>query len=398
MISVQSAQQAMQKAIPPFSTIEQPLLKSYGCVLRQDIVADRPVPAGAMSVMDGIAIRYASHKNGVRKFLIEGLQAAGQPARELKFPDSCVQISTGALISNGCDTVIPIEKVKITEGKAMIAADIDVKKGQYVRNAGSLYKGGARLIKAGTVLGPVEIATAGAVGAAQVSVSVPPQIAVVSNGDELVDIDQPVEAYQIRKSNSLFIQAALQRTHMFKADLYHFRDNLKVLKRQIGALLERYDALVTTGGVSMGQLDLIPQAMADLKVECLFHKVKQRPGMPFWFGISKSGKPVFALPGNPLSAQIGTYRHVIPQLTRALGCPVRKEYAVIMEAVEPPTRYTYFCPVSTKPQDDGTLSATPRPFRNSGDFAALVGTDGFVEIPPQSAKIKKGQTVSFYRW
>ncbi|MCA9393112.1 MAG: molybdopterin molybdotransferase MoeA [Candidatus Omnitrophica bacterium] len=398
MISVQSAQQMMQKAIQPFPSVEQPLLKSYGCVLRADIVADRPVPAGAMSVMDGIAVRYASVKKGVRKFLIEGLQAAGHPALDLKFADSCVQISTGALISGGCDTVIPIEKVKITEGKAMIAADLEVQKGQFIRKAGSLYKAGAKLVKAGAVLGPVEIAVAGAVGAAQVTVSVPPQIAVVSTGDELVDIDQPAEDYQIRKSNSLFIQAALQRTQLFKADLYHFRDNLKVLKRQVGALLERYDALVTTGGVSMGELDLIPQTMADLNVECLFHKVKQRPGMPFWFGTTKSGKPVFALPGNPLAAQIGTYRHVIPQLKKALGSPVSKEYVVLTEPLEPPTRYAYYCPVTVDSHDNGNLSATPQPYRNSGDFAAMVGTAGFVEIPPQSEKIKKGQPVSFYRW
>lgn len=398
MISITTAQQTMHKAIKPFPATEQPLLKSAGCVLRQDISADRPVPAADASVMDGIAIRYESYKKGVRKFLIEGLQAAGQPVREMKFPDSCVEISTGALLSTGCDTVIPIEEVTIGEGKAVVSAKAVVKKGQFIRKAGSLYKEGARLVKAGSVLGPAEMAVAAATGTAVVKVAAPPQVAIISTGDELVDIDQPAEDYQIRKSNALFIQAALHKTQLFKADLYHFRDNLKVLKRQVGALLERYDVLITIGGVSMGKLDLVPQTMAELKVKCQFHKVKQRPGMPFWFGISSDGKPVFALPGNPLSSQIGTYRHIIPQLCRALGCPREKELAVLSEALESPTTHTYFCPVTVKAGPDGQLVAGVRPYRNSGDFAATVGTHGFVEVPAQSGKLKKGQALTFYRW
>ena len=398
MISITTAQQTMNKSIPAFPDTERPLLKSFGCVLRQDITADRPVPAADCSVMDGIAIRYQSYNKGVRKFLIEGLQAAGRPVREMKFPDSCVEISTGALISQGCDTVVPIEEVRIGEGKAVISDKAEVKKGQFIRKAGSLYKKGARLVKSGSVLGPAEVAAAGATGTATVKVAVPPQVAIISTGDELVDIDQPAEDYQIRKSNSLFIQAALHKTQLFKADLYHFRDNLKVLKRQVGALLERYDVLITIGGVSMGKLDLIPQTMDALKVECRFHKVKQRPGMPFWFGVSRDGKPVFGLPGNPLSTQIGTYRHIIPQLRRALGCPVSKEYAVLSEAFEPPTDHAYFCPVTVQAGQDGVLTATVRPYRNSGDGAATVGTHGFVEVPPQTKKIKKGTALVFYRW
>lgn len=398
MISITTAQQTMQKAISAFPDVERPLLKSMGCVLRQDILSDRLVPAAECSVMDGIAIRFDSYNKGVRKFLIEGLQSAGKPRRELKFPDSCVEISTGAIISSGCDTVIPIEQVKVGEGKAVIAKDIEIQKGQFIRRAGSLYKAGARLVKEGSVLGPAEAAVAGANGVSTVRVAMPPQVAIISTGDELVDIDQPVEDYQIRKSNSLFIQAALQKTQLFKADLYHFRDNLKVLKRQVGALLERYDALVTIGGVSMGKLDLIPQTMDELKVDCLFHKVKQRPGMPFWFGISKNGKPVFSLPGNPLSTQIGTYRHVIPQLKRALGCEVRKEWALLSESFESPTPHTYFCPVTVQIGDDGKQIAKLKPYRNSGDYAATVGTDGFVEVPANSGKVKKGQALAYYRW
>ncbi len=398
MISVNKAQQMMRQAIPAFAQVERPLLKSYGCVLRQDILADRPVPAADLSAMDGIAIAFQSYKNGVRKFLIEGLQAAGEPGLRRKFSDSCVEISTGAVISPGCDTVIPIEAVTISEGKAAIRDGMAVTKGQFIRKAGSLYKAGSRLVKAGAILGPVEAAVAGATGSATVKVSAPPQVAIISTGDELVDIDQPVKEYQIRKSNSLFIQSALLKTQLFQADLYHFRDNLKVLKRQVGALLERYDVLVTIGGVSMGKRDLIPQTMTELKVKCLFHRVKQRPGMPFWFGVASSGKPVFALPGNPLSTQVATYRHIIPQLKRALGCAPVKETAVLGEALDVPTKFTYFCPVKTKAEPDGKLIALAHRFRNSGDFAAAAATQGFVEIPAQSTRIKKGQPLPFYRW
>ncbi|MGE0266839.1 MAG: molybdopterin molybdotransferase MoeA [Candidatus Omnitrophota bacterium] len=398
MITISEADLIIEKAVKPFPVVEQPLLKSYGAVLREDITADRDMPPFDKSLMDGIAIRMESYNKGNRRFLVEGTQSAGIPALPLKFGDSCTEIMTGAVLSQGCDTVIPIEEVTIEEGKALVKDGLTLKKLQFIRPKGADHKQGVTLLPGGSVLGPVQIATAAAVGAAVVKVSLKPNVAVISNGDELVDIDGPLEPYQIRKSNSYFIQAALRKTQLFDADLFHFKDNLKVLNRQIGAILERYDVLVLTGGVSMGKFDLIPRVMEELKVRVLFHKVQQKPGKPFWFGVSADGKPVFALPGNPVSTQMGTYRHVIPSLQKALGLVPRREFVTLTEEFQPDTKLTFFCPVKLEEISDARLSARPQTFKGSGDFASLAGSDGFIEIPQNTQAVQSGDVVRFYRW
>ncbi|MBP9853295.1 MAG: molybdopterin molybdotransferase MoeA [Candidatus Omnitrophica bacterium] len=398
MISIQEADQIILKATKPFPIVERPLLKSYGAVLIENIKADRDMPPFDKSLMDGLAIRIESYKKGNRKFLVEGTQSAGIPALSLKFADSCTEIMTGAVLSEGCDTVIPIEDVTIQEGKALVKDGLALKKGQFIRSKGSDHKKGEILIPKGNILGPVQIATVAAVGAAQVKVSAKPSVAIISSGDELVDLDVPVEPYQIRKSNSYFIQAALEKTQLFDTALFHFKDNLKVLIRQIGAIIERYDVLVLTGGVSMGKFDLIPQAMKELKVKVLFHKVQQKPGKPFWFGISSDGKPVFALPGNPVSTQMGTYRYVIPSLQRALGLEPAEEFVQLNEEFTPDTPLTFFCPVKLEKTKDAILTARPQIFKGSGDFASLALSDGFIEIPSGTKVIKPGTTARFYRW
>lgn len=398
MITITEADQIIQKAVKPFPVVERPLLKSYGAVLRENILADRDMPPFDKSLMDGVAIRIESYQKGNRKFLVEGTQSAGIPSLPLKFHDSCTEIMTGAVLSQGCDAVIPIEEVTIKEGKALVKDGLTLKNMQFIRPQGADHKQGETLIPQGSILGPVQVATAAAVGAAMVKVSLKPNVAVISNGDELVDIDAPLEPYQIRKSNSYFIQAALRKTQLFDADLFHFKDNLKVLNRQIGAILERYDVLVLTGGVSMGKFDLIPRVMEELKVKVLFHKVQQKPGKPFWFGVSAEGKPVFALPGNPVSTQMGTYRHVIPSLQKALGFEPVREFVCLGEEFQPDTKLTFFCPVKLVPACDAKLTARPQIFKGSGDFASLAGSDGFIEIQPDTVVTPAGTTARFYRW
>lgn len=398
MITIDEADKIIHQAINPFPVIEQSLLKSYGAILQEDILADRDMPPFDKSLMDGIAIRMESYQKGNRKFLVAGTQAAGIPALKLKFDDSCTEIMTGAVLTQGCDTVIPIEEVKIEEGKALVNDGLKLNKMQFIRPQGSDHKQGEKLIPKGSILGPIQISTAAAVGAAVVKVSLKPNVAVISSGDELVDIDVPLEPYQIRKANSYFIQAAMRKTQLFDTDLFHFKDNLKVLNRQIGALLERYDVLVLTGGVSMGKFDLIPQVMEELKVKVLFHKVQQKPGKPFWFGISADGKPVFALPGNPVSTQMGTYRYVIPHLQKAMGVEPRREFVSLSEEFQPDTKLAFFCPVKLEDTADAKLTARPQIFKGSGDFASLAGSDGFIEIAPDTEKIKQGTVARFYRW
>ncbi len=397
MISVAEADQIIRDAMTAFPVVTQSLTKSYGCVLQEDLVADRDLPPFHKSMMDGIAIVAAAYQKGTRRFPIEGIQSAGKPQQTLCFDHACFEIMTGAVVPEGCDCVIPIERVQISDGKAQVEDGLELSEMQHIRPQGADHKQGRVLVTKGSTLGPVQVATAAAIGKAELMVSQRPRIALISNGDELVDIDAPIEPYQIRRSNSYFMQAALRKVLMYDADLYHFRDDLKVLRKQIGAILENYDVVILTGGVSMGKFDLIPQVLDELGVKALFHKVSQKPGKPFWFGQRDNGTPVFALPGNPVSTQVGLYRHVIPNLRRAAGEQVIEEFVRLSEDYTPSTKFTYFCPVQLRHASDEELSAKPCATGGSGDFASMANTDGFVELTGGQQTLK-GTRVRLYRW
>jgi len=222
---------------------------------------------------------------------------------------------------------------------------------------------------------------------------------VIGTGDELVGIKQKPDAYQIRQSNSYALQAALQLQGYDQVTRYHIRDDKDEMRTQLGQILNDFDIIVLSGGVSMGKFDYIPEVLKALGVKVLFHKVKQRPGMPFWFGKNKDGKPVFALPGNPVSTQIGLARYVLPYLNQAVGCKAPlQEFAVLSEDVRITTAFTNFLPVKIEPDQGGRLHAAPIIPNSSGDFASLTGSDGFLELPADTTHFSCGFAARLYRW
>ena len=399
MVSVQEVDKIIAENIRKFPAIEIPLEEASGAILREDIKADRDLPPFHKALMDGIAVKYSSWKAGGRSFRIEGTQAAGVDALTLKKENECTEIMTGAVLSKGADCIVPIEYVRIEENMADIRDEIKLKRMMNVRTRGSDHKEGDLLVKAGCILRPPQIAAAAAVGKAKVKVSYRPKVAVISTGDELIEVNENILPFQSRKSNSYFIKTALDATRLFEVSTFHFRDNKKVLLRQISAIMEKFDVLVVTGGISAGKFDFIPEVMRVLKVDVLFEKVRQKPGRPFWYGRTKRNQPVFALPGNPGSTQIGTVRHVIPNLKRALGMEGEKEeYAVLKEVFEPDTAFTFFLPVQIVCAKDGRLTATPVPTGGSGDFGSLAAADGFMEIPAETKTAAKGFIGRIYRF
>ncbi|HLF17843.1 MAG TPA: molybdopterin molybdotransferase MoeA [Candidatus Omnitrophota bacterium] len=399
MISVSEVDKIIAENIRKFPIIEIPLEEAGGAILREDIKADRDLPPFHKALMDGIAVKYSAWKAGQRNFKIEGTQAAGVDALALRKESGCTEIMTGAVLSKGADCVIPVEYVRIEENIANIHDDIKLKRMLNIRPKGADHKEGDLLIKAGCIMRPVQIATAAAIGKAKIKVSYRPKIAVISTGDELVEINEDIMPFQIRKSNSYFIKAALDNTRLFETSVFHFRDNKKVLLRQISAIMEKFDVLIITGGISMGKFDFIPEVMKVLKVDVLFEKVKQKPGRPFWYGRTKRNQPIFALPGNPVSTQIGTVRHCIPNLKKALGLEKEEEeYAQLKESFQLDTPFTFFLPIRITCAKDGRLTATSVPGSGSGDFGSLAGADGFMEIPAETKVAEKGFTGKIYRF
>lgn len=399
MITVAEATRLIQENILNLPITEVSLTEANGCVLREPIYADRDFPPFHRVSMDGIAIRFASFQAGEDTFRIEGVQLAGAPAQTLHQTDNCLEVMTGAILPINTDTVIRYEDLKLFERNGVRYAHIfAAPKGpmQNVHQQGSDRHRSDLLIPADTLLSPAEIAVIATVGKTTVQVSQPLRVAIISTGDELVEVSEMPLPHQIRQSNSYLLQAALQEQGV-KAQRFHLRDDKAALLTELKGLLSRFDALVLSGGVSKGKADFVPEVLAELGVQKLFHEVAQRPGKPFWFGRVAGGPVVFALPGNPVSTFVCFYRYVRPWVRASLGAPAALlPKAILQEETVFRPDLTYFLPVKVAIGTSGMLTAKPVQIGGSGDFAALLHADGFLELPQKQSTFSVGEVYAFY--
>ncbi|MFW2404774.1 MAG: molybdopterin molybdotransferase MoeA, partial [Gammaproteobacteria bacterium] len=249
------------------------------------------------------------------------------------------------------------------------------------------------------MIGAAEMAALTISGQTHIQVSKWPDIAIVSTGDELVDVGEPLEPFQIRSSNDRAIATALERRHCFNAGRYRLADDPDELRQSISRLHAEHDVLILSGGVSMGKYDYVPQIMEELGAELVFHKILQRPGLPMWFGVSATGKPIFALPGNPVSTLVCTARYVIPAIRAAMGLgQTPRPRPHLAESIRFEPDLTCFMPVVLQYPTDGGVMALPKPTNTSGDFVSLAGTDGFVELERGRDEFPAGYPAPFFSW
>ena len=399
MINIFQAEKVIFQNISSFPTTECLLGESYDAVLREDIFADRDQPAFDKVLMDGVAINFSKWKEGRRDFKIQGIQAAGMKTLKLKNSNDCIEVMTGAVSPEGTDCVIPVEHIRVHKKVAKLNSSIQLKRMQNILRQGSDYKKEKRLLSAGTHLSPPAVAVAAAVGKKKVTISAQPKIAIISTGDELVDLRKPVKPFQIRTSNSYALHAALGKNGFSETQIFHLKDDRRVMMQEISRILKNFDIVILSGGVSMGKFDYVPEVLAKLGVKVFFHKVRQKPGKPFWFGVKKNGPAVFALPGNPASTLVCFYRYVLPQLKRSSGLSrIPQEFAVLSEDVPASSSLTYFLPVTVNFYKDGALRARPVSSSGSGDYLALAKSDGFVELEEGKGYFAAKTSVPFYRW
>lgn len=398
-ISVAEAEALIRARVDGWGTVRVPIDAAAGEVLHQEVSAEREQPPFDRVTMDGIAIRHSAFAAGLRRFTITRTQGAGGTPVPLADENGCVAIMTGAALPAGADTVVPVERITRDDSVATIAADYEPVPGQFVHRRGSDHRQGATLLHPGAVLGPPEMAILTVGGHRHVQIARRPSIAIVSTGDELVDVGEALGPTQIRSSNDRAIAAALSRRGFARYRRHHLPDDPAVLERELRELLADNDVLILTGGVSMGEFDYVPRALMSLGMGLVFHKVLQRPGLPLWFGVSRDGKPVFALPGNPVSSLVCLVRYAAPALLAALGATPRSLPVVRLGAeVRFEPELTYFLPVTLAYTPEGQCVAMPNPTNTSGDFIALGGTDGFVELPQATAKFPLGYAAHFFPW
>ncbi|SFG40208.1 molybdopterin molybdotransferase MoeA [Pontibacter chinhatensis] len=389
MIKVVEAEAIIQAQARNYGVEVVPLEQALGRVLAVELTADRDLPPFNRVAMDGIAIKYDAFESGTRSFRIQATQAAGDKPAEVFAADACVEIMTGAALPSMLDTVVRYEDLEIKDGVATVLTDA-VKQGQNLHQQGKDKKVGEVVAPANKLIDAALIGVAASVGATALRVKTLPKVVVISTGDELVEVQEAPLPYQIRRSNSYTIQAALQQYGIQAAQL-HIPDDKESIKHQLAGCLQAYDVLLLSGGISMGKYDFVPQVLEELQVSKLFHKVQQRPGKPFWFGKHANGVLVFALPGNPVSTFMCFHRNFVPWLKASIGLPVTQAFAALSTdfAFEPDLQY--FLQVSISINTNGQLVATPLVGNGSGDFANLVEADAFLELPAEKRNFKQGE-------
>ena len=403
MLTPREAERLIRENIPLLHREDCPLATAHGRVLRADLRADRDLPPFDRVTMDGYALRAAALGGGTRTFRIEGVQAAGMVPRTLgDAADACVEIMTGAVLPTGADCVVPYEETtRATPGTTMpvheTAAPLSV--GNAVHRRGGDHRAGEIIVRAGTRLTGREIAVAAACGHATLTVAHSPKIAVIATGDELVEVETAVAPHQIRRSNDHALRAALALAGYPSVERFHVRDVRHEIEHLLWHLLAEYDVLLLTGGVSKGKFDFLPDELNRQGVKKVFHGVAQRPGKPFWFGLSARATPVFALPGNPVSSYTCLHRYVLPALAHASGATATVPRSVALSApVVFAPKLARLLPVKLSSGPRAELLATPDDVNTSGDFAGLVDTDGFVELPAEQAEFPAGTVVAFTPW
>jgi molybdopterin molybdotransferase len=375
-----------------------PLTQVAGAVLRENIYAERDQPPFDRVAMDGIALSTSGAAGSSGRLRVAAMQAAGDPPHTLADPETCIEIMTGAMLPRGCDAVVPVEQIQLSGDVAEIGRK-PVQPWQNVHRRGSDCRQGTLLLAAGTRLAAPEVAIAAGAGMSRLRVSAQPMIVVISTGNELVEPGETIEPHQVRRSNAYGITASLRQHGFTRIADDHVRDDEAQLTERLGFHLHTHDVLILSGGVSMGRLDLVPKVLEKLGVGLVFHHIAQRPGKPMWFGVSQSGPAVFALPGNPVSTLVCLSRYVLPALRAAMGqMPAAPPRIAITAPVDVKAPLAFYMPVNLRSDEWGRTSAEPKPTNGSGDFTALAGTDGFIELPPGPNTFPKGFVAPFFRW
>lgn len=400
LLSPAEAEKLVREHVPLFHREDCPLASAHGRVLRLDLKADRDFPPFDRVAMDGYALRASALSAGVRTFRVEAVQAAGmRPFRLGAAPDACIEIMTGAVLPEDADCVVPYEDTK-RDGATMTLTATDLPRaGASIHRRGSDHPAGDVVVRAATRLTGREIAVAAACGHSTLTVSQVPKIAVIASGDELVEVESRVAPHQIRRSNDHALRAALAAAGYAQVARFHFRDVREEIEHLLWHVIAEFDVVLVTGGVSKGKFDYLPGELDRQGVKKIFQGVAQRPGKPLWFGLSLRNTPVFALPGNPVSAYTCLHRYVLPALAQASGLPPAAPRTVALAApVSFKAPLSYLVPVKLSSGPRAELLARPDSSNTSADFAGLIGTDGFVELPRGPADFPAGTLAPFWPW
>jgi molybdopterin molybdotransferase len=392
-LSVTNAQQCILESVAVIGVESVRLEQSLGRVLAEDVRANRDLPPYDVSAMDGYAVRSADLKNSpVTLAIIEDIRAGDMPTKTL-LAGQCARIMTGAPVPQGADAVIRVEDTQaLSESKVQI--NVTVKPSNDIRPMGEGMRNGDVVLTAGTEITPGVTGVLATVKAAQVQVYRLPRVAILSTGNELEDIDDPVDPNKIPNSNSYALMAQVQALGMESALLGIARDDPAELAEYLQRGL-KFDVLLVSGGTSIGVHDYVRPIIESLGVQMKFWRVAMKPGHPVAFGIAAHTR-FFGLPGNPVSSMVCFEQFVAPALRRMMGHARlyrRTITARLTHHVKHQAGRTEFIRV-TLAKEAGGYAATSTGAQGSGMLLSMARADGLMVAPAESNGLAAGEQVT----
>lgn len=400
ILSVREAQTHILERVEPLGPERVPLAAARGRVLGEPVTARVDVPPWDNSAMDGYAVRAAEAGPGRSLPVAFDLPAGASAGRRLP-EGSAARIMTGAPLPDGADAVVPVEASSGPDGRGAFAEPGDavtfeepVAPGDHVRERGEDVRAGSVAVPAGRICGPAEIAMAATVGRAAVTVRRRPRVALVSTGDELVDVEEAGTPDRIVASNAYGLAAAVEEAGGEAVIQPLVPDDPDATRAAVRAALA-CDAVVTIGGVSVGERDHVKAALEAEGVAIEFWRVAIKPGGPTAFGRSADGRPVFGLPGNPVSALVTFEAFARPALLRMAGHE---------RCFRPRIRARLAAPAEGRPgkahwirarlgRDGEAWTAEPTGPQGSGILSSLVAGDALILLPPDAGRVEPGEVV-----
>ncbi|HVP78043.1 MAG TPA: gephyrin-like molybdotransferase Glp [Thermodesulfobacteriota bacterium] len=395
MISFEKALDNILSRIQPLGLEKVVLLESLGKIIGEDIYAKRDIPPLDNSAMDGYAVKFedvreSSKDHPTRLTVIEDLPA-GSVSKKTVGKGQAIRIMTGAPIPKGADTVVPVEETKKEDGSAFILKGTS--SGENIRRAGEDVKEGDRVISKGDMIRPAEVGMLASVGRSSVLVYQKPLVAILCTGDELVDIDENLGESKIISSNSYTLAAQVKDCGADPVQLGIARDRKEEIREKLRQGI-RADVIISSAGVSVGDYDFSKDALGDLGMEMAFWQVSMKPGKPLAFGTIQ-GKPVFGLPGNPVSSMVSFEEFVRPSLLKMMGHrqifrPVVE--AVLQEEIKKTAGRRHFIRafISFK---EGSYFATTTGDQGSGILMSMLKANGLIMIPEEQEFARVGEKV-----
>src|SRR5258708_15230855 len=392
MISADQALQIVLESVAALGVERIPILDALGRVLAENISSSRDIPGFDNSAMDGYAVRAAdlvkaSEASPVKLAVVETVGAGQLPTRRVS-AGQAVRTMTGAPIAEGADAIIPVERTRGSGDTVEFLASVD--KGAFIRPRGEDLRLGELVMSAGKLLTPADLGMLASVNRAMVEVIRRPRVAIVATGEEVVDVDQPPTGAQVVNSSAYALAGAVRAAGAEPTILKVARDDAREIRERLAEAMT-FDAVLSTGGVSVGQFDHVKGALDELGMRQLFHGVAQRPGRPLKFG-TVGYRPIFGLPGNPVSTMVCFYLYARPAILKMagrkrVGLPrVKARCAVDIKIAQDLTEF-----VRAKIERDGErLTATPTGNQCSGILSSLSRADGLLIGPSAETLLKAG--------